>query len=106
MVHTVWTGFRLASILAVSAVDAYACSRFARRERDAINSRFLNKFDILGGSISGIFTPPEGSNAHGLNEKLPGKSHMRGIGFCICLGRGCVMVRNRVGRLFVFGDRS
>ena len=87
MAHTVWTGFRLASILALSTFDAHVCSRFVRCELGGINGRFLNNFDILSYSISGIFTPSEGSNAHGLNEKLPMKSLYQGHEVLYRLGK-------------------
>ena len=73
MARTVWTGFRLASFLAVSTFGAHACSRFARREVSGTDSRFLNNVSICTHGISGIFTPPEGSNANGLDKTQRGQ---------------------------------
>ena len=87
MVRTVWTGFRLASILALSTFCAPACSRFTRREVGGTDSHFLNNFGICTYGISGIYTPPEGSNAHGLNEKLSVKSLCEGHRFLYLLGK-------------------
>lgn len=51
------------------------------------DGRFLNNAGIWTYGISGIFTPPEGSNAHGLNEKLPVKSLYEGHRFLYLLGK-------------------
>lgn len=51
------------------------------------DGRFLNNAGIWTYGISGIFTPPEGSNAHGLNEKLPVKSLYEGHMFLYWLGK-------------------
>jgi acetylornithine deacetylase/succinyl-diaminopimelate desuccinylase-like protein len=51
------------------------------------DGRFLNNVGIWTYGISGIFTPPEGSNAHGLNEKLPVKSLYEGHEFLYRLGK-------------------
>jgi acetylornithine deacetylase/succinyl-diaminopimelate desuccinylase-like protein len=51
------------------------------------DGRFLNNAGIWTYGISGIFTPPEGSNAHGLNEKLPVKSLYEGHEFLYRLGK-------------------
>ena len=51
------------------------------------DGRFLNIVGIWTYGISGIFTPPEGSNAHGLDEKLPVKSLYEGHEFLWRLGK-------------------
>ncbi len=51
------------------------------------DGRFLNNAGIWTYGISGIFFPPEGSNAHGLNEKLPVKSLYEGHEFLFRLGK-------------------
>ena len=51
------------------------------------DGRFLNSAGIWTYGISGIFTPPEGSNAHGLNEKLPVKSLYEGHAFLYRVGK-------------------
>ena len=51
------------------------------------DGRFLNNVGIWTYGVSGIFTPPEGSNAHGLDEKLPVKSLYEGYEFLWRLGK-------------------
>ena len=51
------------------------------------DGRFLNNVGIWTYRISGIITPPEGSNAHGLDEKLPVKSLYEGHEFLFRLGK-------------------
>ena len=51
------------------------------------DGRFLNNVGIWTYGVRGIFTPPEGSNAHGVNEKLPVKSLYEGREFLFRLGK-------------------
>ena len=51
------------------------------------DGRFLNSAGIWTYGISGIFGYPEGSNAHGLSEKLPVKSLYEGHAFLYLLGK-------------------
>ena len=51
------------------------------------DGRFLNEVGIWTYGISGIFGFPEGSNAHGLNERLPVKSLYEGHEFLYRLGK-------------------
>ena len=51
------------------------------------DGRFLNNVGIWTYGISGMFGYPEGSGAHGLNEKLPVKSFYEGHAFLWRLGK-------------------
>ncbi len=51
------------------------------------DGRFLNNVGIWTYGISGIFSPPEGSRAHGLNERLLVKSLYEGHEFLWRLGK-------------------
>ncbi len=51
------------------------------------DGRFLNSAGIWTYGISGIFGYPEGSGAHGLNERLPVKSLYEGHAFLYLLGK-------------------
>ena len=51
------------------------------------DGRLLNNVGSWTYGVSGIFTPPEGSNAHRLNEKLPVKSQYEGHEFLWRLGK-------------------
>ena len=51
------------------------------------DGRFLNSAGIWTYGISGIFGYPEGSGAHGLNERLPVKSLYEGHAFLWRLGK-------------------
>ena len=51
------------------------------------DGRFLNNVGIWTYGVNGIFTPPEGSNAHGLNKRLPVKSLYEGHEFLFTLGK-------------------
>ena len=51
------------------------------------DGRFLNSAGIWTYGISGIFGYPEGSGAHGLNEKLPVKSLYEGHAFLYRVGK-------------------
>lgn len=66
---------------------AFSDHVFARVIAGGTDGRFLNNSGIWTYGISGIFTPPEGSNAHGLNEKLPVKSLYEGHEFLYRLGK-------------------
>lgn len=56
-----------------------------------IDGRFLNNVGIWTYGVSGIFTPPEGSKALGLDEKLPVKSLYEGHEFLWRLGKRLVV---------------
>ena len=51
------------------------------------DGRYLNNAGIWTYGISGIFFPPSGSNAHGLNERLRVKSLYEGHEFLFRLGK-------------------
>jgi acetylornithine deacetylase/succinyl-diaminopimelate desuccinylase-like protein len=51
------------------------------------DGRFLNNAGIWTYGVSGIFSYPEGSNAHGLNEHLPVKSLYEGQAFLYALAK-------------------
>ena len=51
------------------------------------DGRFLNNAGIWTYGVSGIFNYPEGSNAHGLNERLPVKSLYEGQQFLYALAK-------------------
>lgn len=51
----------------------------------ATDGRFLNNNGIWTYGVSGMFNYPDGSNAHGLNEKLPVKSLYEGHQFLYAL---------------------
>ena len=51
------------------------------------DGRFLNNAGIWTYGISGIFFPPDGSRAHGLNERLLVKSLYEGHAFLYRLGK-------------------
>lgn len=67
---------------------AFSDHVFARAIVGSTDGRFLNNAGICTYGISGIFTSPEGNNAHGLNEKLPVKSPYEGHEFLFRLGLG------------------
>jgi acetylornithine deacetylase/succinyl-diaminopimelate desuccinylase-like protein len=47
----------------------------------ATDGRFLNNAGIWTYGVTGLFSGPGGSNAHGLNERLPVKSLYEGHEF-------------------------
>ena len=53
----------------------------------ATDGRFLNNAGIWTYGVSGMFLPPEGSFAHGLNERLPVKSLYEGYEFLYQLAK-------------------
>ena len=57
----------------------------------ATDGRFLNNAGIWTYGVTGLFSYPEGSRAHGLNEKLPVKSLYEAREFQYRLGKRLAM---------------